>query len=164
MAELDRHTDPSGLLESLKAATDGRPFLGDAHAVEKMLRQFISRVLERYDEVGHGILTPNDAAKADSEECLALARVFCGMNADYASVQGWTGKPLADRLRQRMARDLVPDEDDVQVVAQALAVLVHSIYDLLRSAGDGDDSAMMQQAEASIRSLAMALVGVVGND
>lgn len=160
--ELNIHQDPSGLLESLKEATDGRPYLGDTHAVEKLLRQFAANVLERYDEVGHGVLTPNDAANADREACLALARIFCGLDASYASVRGWTGKPLADHLRQRMARDLVEDDDDLQVVAQALSVLVHAIYDVLRS--DGDDGAMMQQAEASIRSMVLALVGVVGND
>jgi len=165
MAELDRHTDPSGLLESLKSASDGRPYLGDLATVEKLLRQFSAEVLERYDEVGHGVLTPQDAAGADRDACVALARMFCGQNAAYAPVKDWTGKPLADHLRERMSRDIAPDDDDVQVVAQALAVLVHKLYDVLRSASDGGaDDALMQQAEASVRSLSMALVGVVGND
>ena len=163
--ELNAHTDPSGLLESVKAASDGRPFLGDLRAVEQVLRQFAAGVFERYDEVGHGILTPQDAANADRQECMRLARIFCGQDPAYAPVREWTGQPLADHLRSRMERDLQPDEDDVQIVAQAIAVLVHRLYDVLRHGNDGaPQSALMEEAEAAVRSMSMALVGVVGND
>lgn len=163
--ELNMHTDPSGLVASLKAATDGRPYLGEPAVVERLLRQFAAEVFTRYDEVGHGILTPADAANADRAECLKLAGIFCGQDAGYAPVREWTGKPLADHLRQRMDRDLQPDDDDVQLVAQALAVLVHRLYDVLRHGSDGaPESALMEETEAAVRSMAMALVGVVGND
>ena len=162
---LDRHTDPSGLLASARAATDGREFLGDIQVVERLLRRFASDVFTRYDEVGHGVLAPNDAADADRAQCLKLAGIFCGQDDAYAPVQEWTGKPLADHLRQRMARDLVPTDDDVSVVSQALAVLVHRFYDALRAVNDGQpESAVMQDVEFGVRSMAMALVGVVGND
>ncbi len=163
--EMNMHTDPSGLLESLRAATDGRPFLGDIAVVERLLRVFASEVFTRYDEVGHGVLTPLDAANADRVECLRLARVFCGKDAAYAPVRGWTGQQLADHLRNRMERDLVSDDEDEQIVAQALAVLVHRLYDVLRAANDGaPEDAVKAETEASVRSLALALVGVVGND
>ena len=163
--KLDRHTDPSGLLESLKAATDGRPFLGDIQAVERIVRQFASEVITRFDEVGHGVLTPSDAAAADQAQCLKLAGVFTGADPAYAPVRNWTGKPLADHLRNRMERELVPEDDDVQLVAQALAVFVHSIYDLLREASaDAPEAETQQTLVAAVRSISMALVGVVGND
>lgn len=163
--ELNMHTDPSGLLESARAANDGRPFLGDVQVIQKMLREFASNVFTRYDEVGHGVLTPDDAANADRAECLRLAAVFCGQDGAYAPVREWTGKPLADHLRERMARDLQPEDDDVKLVAQALAVLVHRLYDVLRAASAGaPDDALMQTTEAAVHSMAMALVGVVGND
>ena len=79
-------------------------------------------------------------------------------------MRNWTGAPLAEHLRGRMERDLAPDEDDVATVAQALAVLVHTIYGLLREADGADEASMQQTLEAAVRSLAMALVGVVGND
>lgn len=166
MAEkLNMHTDPSGLLASLQAATDGRPYLGDPAVIERMLRHFASEVLTRYDEVGHGVLTPNDAASADHSACLTLAGILCGKDEAYAPVREWTGKPLADHLRQRMDRDLQPDDDDVQLVAQALAVLVHRLYDVLRHGSEGaPESALMEETEAAVRSMALALVGVVGND
>lgn len=162
--KIDRHTDPSGLLASVRAASDGRPYLGSPADVERLLRQFAAGVLERYDEVGHGVLTPEDAANADRAECMRLAGVFCGNDPAYAPVRNWTGAPLAEHLRGRMERDLVPDEDDAATVAQSLAVLVHTIYGLLREADGTDEASMQQTLEAAVRSLAMALVGVVGND
>lgn len=161
---LNRHTDPSGLLASVRAASDGRPYLGSPADVERLLRQFAAGVLERYDEVGHGVLTPNDAANADRADCLRLAGVFCGNDPAYAPVRNWTGAPLAEHLRGRMERELVPDEDDVTTVAQAMAVLVHTIYGLLREADGADEGSMQQTLEAAVRSLSLALVGVVGND
>lgn len=162
--QLNMHTDPSGLLESLKAATDGRPYLGDPQAVERLLRQFASQVLERYDEVGHGVLTPADAANSDREACQRMAGIFLGEDDSYAPVREWTGAPLAQHLRERMQRDVVGDEDDRSVVAQAFAVLVHRLYDALRQSGSAQQDAVFADAEASVRSLTMALVGVVGND
>lgn len=163
--DLNLHTDPSGLLASAREANDGRPFLGDITVVEGLLRQFASEVFTRYDEVGHGVLTPEDAANADRADCLRLAGVFCGQDAAYAPVRGWTGTPLADSLRNRMERDLVSDEDDEQIVAQAVAVLVHRLYDVLRAVNDGaSEAAAMAETEAAVRSMALALVGVVGND
>lgn len=163
--KLNLHTDPSGLLESLKAATDGRPYLGDPLVVDGLLRQMVVEVLERYDEVGHGILTPEDAANADRDACRKLAGLLCGQDPAYAPVREWTGPQLAEHLRDRMRRDIVEDEDDVSVVAQALAVLVHRIYDLLRRSNDpAAEVAIMDEATSAIRSMSMALVGVVGND
>lgn len=163
--KLTMHTDPSGLVESLKAAHDGRPYLGDLSVVEGLLRRFASGVFERYDEVGHGVLTPSDAANADRAECLRLAAIFCGNDAAYAPVREWTGQQLADHLRHRMERDLEPEEDNHRLVAQAMAVLVHRLYDALRDANDGEpEGAVMQDVEASVHSMAMALVGVVGNE
>ena len=163
--KLNMHTDPSGILASLRDATDGRPFLGDIAVVEGLLRHFAAEVFTRYDEVGHGVLTPEDAANADRAECLRLAGVLCGQDPTYAPVRGWTGKELADHLRNRMERDLVPDEDDQQLVAQALATLVHRLYDVLRhGAGGAQEAAILEETEAAVRSMALALVGVVGND
>lgn len=162
---LNMHTDPSGILASLRDATDGRPFLGDISVVEGMLRRFASEVFTRYDEVGHGVLTPEDAANADRAECLRLAGVLLGQDAAYAPMRGWTGKELADHLRNRMERDLVPTEDDAQLVAQALATLVHRLYDVLRQGNEGaPESALMEETAAAVRSMALALAGVVGND
>jgi hypothetical protein len=162
--KIDRHTDPSGLLASVRAASDGRPYLGSPADVERVLRQFAAGVLERFDEVGHGVLTPNDAANADRAECVRLAGVFCGNDPAYAPVRNWTGALLAEHLRGRMERDLVPDEDDAATVAQAIAALAHTIYGLLREADEADEASMQQTLEAAVRSLALALVGVVGND
>ena len=163
--EMNMHTDPSGLLESLRAATDGRPYLGDLPVVEKLLRDFAGEVFTRFDEVGHGVLTPHEASSADRDECLRLARAFCGLDPAYAPVREWSGKPLANHLRQHMAHSLAESDDDVDVVAQALAVMVHRLYDVLRAGNDGASfSALSQQTEAAVKSMAMALVGVVGND
>ena len=167
MAEekLDRHTDPSGLLESLRAGSGGRPYLGNLADVDRILREFASDVITRFDEVGHGVLTPADASAADMARCLELGRAFAGQGDAYITVPGWNGKALADHLRLQMVASLQPEEDDAKLIAQALAVFAHQIYDLLREASaDAKDEDLQQSLEASVRSMAFALLGVVGND
>ncbi len=168
MAEekLDRHTDPSGLLESLRAASGGRPYLGSVQDVDYLLRELASDVITRFDEVGHGVLAPADASAADMAQCLRLGAVFAGQDEKYVPVPGWNGKPLADHLRLQMVASLQPEDDDAKLIAQAVAVLAHQIYDLLREASTGTAADEDTQATlvGSIQSLARTLVGVVGND
>lgn len=159
---LSSHTDASGIVESLRAAGDGRPFLGDMAVVDGLVRGLAGDVLTRYDEVGLSVLTPEDAANADREQCMKLAAVFTGADPAYAPVRQWTGTPLADHLRQRMEHQLQPDDNDQALVAQAFAVFVHSLYDLLREAGPVDE--LQETLQAGVRSFTMALMGVTGND
>ena len=167
MAEekLDRHTDPSGLLASARAADGGRLYLGSPADVERLLREFASDVITRFDEVGQGVITPHDASSSDMAECLRLGGVFAGRDPAYAALEGWNGKPLADHLREQMVTALQPEDDDAKLIAQALAVFVHQVYELLREASAGArDEDLQQTLEASVRSMAFALLGVVGND
>ena len=167
MAEekLDRHTDPSGLLASARAADGGRPYLGSIVDVERLLREFASDVITRFDEVGQGVLTPADASGADTAACLHLGGVFAGRAPGFTPLDGWNGKALADHLREQMVTALQPEDDDAKLIAQALAVFAHQIYDLLREASAGaKDEDLQQSLEASVRSMAFALLGVVGND
>ena len=163
--KLDRHTDPSGLVESARAATDGRPFLGSFPDVERILRGFAGEVITRYDEVGSGTLTPSDAANADRAECQRLAAAFCGQDESYAPSRGWSGTVLADHLRTRMELVLQPEEDDAQLVAQAFAVFVHNLYDLMREVSAGAPEAEVQATLTGyVRTFSLALLGVDGND
>ena len=163
--ELNAKNDPTGLLASLKAANDGRPYLGDGVAVEKLLREFVAGLLERYDEVGHGVLTPEDAANSDRAECLRLGQIFTGQDQAYAPVQGWTNEGLAGHLRYRMQQHLTEEPDDAKLVAQAFGVLAHQVYDALRELNAGASEEAAQQAVVhGITSLKMALLGAVGND
>lgn len=163
--ELDRHTDPSGLVESVRAATDGRPFLGSFPDVERILRGFAGEVITRFDEVGQGTLTPSDASAADRAECLKLASAFCGLDPAYAPSRGWTGSVLADHLRTRMELVLQPEDDDKQLVAQAFAVFVHNLYDLMREVSAGAPDAEVQATLVGhVRAFSLALLGINGND
>lgn len=149
---------------SARAANSGQPYLGSVQDVEKIVRQLAASVIERFDEVGHGVLTPSDAATADQQECMKLGAAFTGAGNEYALLNGWNGKPLADYLRQQMARDLDPDQSDEVVVAQAFAAFVHGLYDLLRQAGRVDDEALQQSLSGQVRAFSMALLGVMGNE
>lgn len=163
--KLDRHTDPSGLVESARAASDGRPFLGDVAAVDKILRAYAGEVFSRYDEVTQGVLTPSDAADADRAACLKLGAIFCGEDPAYAPVRGWSGPQLAEHLRSRMERELQLGEGDTETVAQAFGVFTHHLYDLLREVSAGSPEGEVQEVLLGhLHSFRMALMGVVGND
>lgn len=163
--KLDRHTDPSGLLESLRAGSGGRPYLGNLADVDRILREFASDVITRFDEVGHGVLTPADASAADTARCLELGRAFAGQGDAHITVPGWNGKALADHLRLQMVASLQPEDDDAKLIAQAFAVFVHQVYDLLREAsGNAPEEEVQASLVGSVQSMARTLLGVVGND
>lgn len=161
MAEkVDRHTDGSALAASARAASDGRRFLGSPQDVERIVREFTVGVLERFDEVGHGVLTPSDAASADQAACLKMGAMFTGGDKSVTPLEGWTGKELADYLRNQMDSTLQPEEDDAKLVAQVFAVYLHRLYDHLRTIESAPESELMQTVERDARGLAMSLVGV----
>lgn len=164
MAEnLNRHNDGRALAASARAANDGRPFLGGPQDVERIVRQFAVCLLERYDEVGHGVLTPSDAAKADRDACMKMGVIFTGGDSAYAPSDGWTGAQLAEYLRNHMARDIVPEADDANTVAQAFAVLAHTLYDILRKLPDSPHQEVMRTVEKHVQALSWSLVGVQAN-
>lgn len=163
--ELNHHNDPTGLLQSARQANSGLPYLGDTHAVDKILRELTAGVLDRFDRVGHGLLTPNDAAAADQAECVRLGTAFTGGDAGFAIVPGWSTGGLANRVRDKMAETVKAGETDDQVLAQAFAVFVHHIYDQLNVAGNGGSEAELQDGlNENIRSFTWLLVGLDSNE
>ena len=154
-------SDGSGFVAAVRSAS-GDQYLGDWSVVDRLLRELASGVLTRYHEVATGVLTPNDASREDQAECMRLAGIFTGKDASYTAVKDWTGAGLADHLRQQMGTQIDTSEEDVGVVAQALAVFVHGIYDVLREGLA--ESQMMSVLLNNIAGLRMSLVGAVGND
>lgn len=158
--QLDRHTDPSGLVESVRHASSGLPYLGDLATVERLVREFAGEIITRYDEVGHGVLTPHDAADADRSHCLKLGKAFAGQDPGYAAVKDWNP---AQNLRAAAADKLQPDDDDAALIGQYFGVFVHGVYDALRElAGGADETAVQQHLDSLVRSTSRALVGVNG--
>lgn len=159
--KIDRHTDPSGLIASLRHANSGVLYLGDIAAVEKIVREFFGEIITRYDEVGQGVLTPADAAAGDREHALRLGKAFAGQDPAFAAVRDWNGKALADHLRAQLSHQLQPDDDDAQLIAQFFAVLVHKAYDALRELARGaDETAVQQSLSATAHQAALDLMGV----
>lgn len=158
---LDRHTDPSGLVESMRHANSGLPYLGDHAAVEQIVREFASEIITRYDEVGHGVLTPSDAAGADRMHCEKLGRAFAGQDPAYAPQKEWNGPGLANHLRATMAAKLQPEDDDGKLIGQFFGVFVHGVYDALRElAGGADEEAVQQTLDGNVRQTVQTLMGV----
>lgn len=161
MAEqLNHHNDPTGLLASAKQAANAG-YLGDRELVDRLVRDFAGGVMNRFDQVGDGRLTPNDAAEADKAECQRLARVFLGQDPQYAPQPGWNGSGLAMYVRVRM-KEAVQPEDDESVLAQVFAMLAHVIYDQIRNTTDA--AKMAEQINEAIRSLSWLLLGLEQHD
>jgi hypothetical protein len=164
--ELNRHNDPTGLLQSARAATGSKPYLGSIDGIDSLIRTFAGGVIDRFDKVGHGILTPNDAADADRAECIRLAGIMVGLDDSFAPMPGWTDGGLAAYVRARMSEAVTPDEPDAEVVAQAFASFVHSIYDTLGNISDMDAPSDDDLAKINdhVRSLTWLLVGIESNE
>lgn len=154
-------TDGSGLIAAARAVS-GERYLGDWQVIHSLLSEFAAGVLTRYHEVGNGVLTPADASTADQAECMRVAGILVGNDSSYQPVKNWTGAPLADHLRQHMSTQIDGEDSDLNVIAQAIAVFVHSIYDALRE--DLSTSELMAVVSNNIESLRMTLIGGVGND
>jgi hypothetical protein len=85
------------------------------------------------------------------------------MDPAYTSLPGWNGTGLANHLRNTMSAEIPESDSDTEVIAQAFAVLVHSVYDTLRGLKT-DNPAFLQTLEDVSRSFALQLVGMQVND
>lgn len=158
--KLNRHNDPTGLIASLKSVSGPKPYLGDISVIERIIRTFSVGVLERYDEVGHGVLTPADAANADGDECLRMGKVFAGQDNAYTPVADWSGSGLANFLRDEMEREIPEEQDDARQIASAFGVLVHGIYDVLRQVSQLTEEDIQTRLTAQIKPFARLMLGV----
>ena len=104
--ELNHHNDPAGLVRSAKQANSDLPYLGETDVVDRILRELTSGVLDRFDRVGHGLLTPSEAADTDRAECERLGLAFAGGDAGFAIVPSWNTGGLAQRVRGKMAESV----------------------------------------------------------
>ncbi len=163
--ELNHHNDPTWLLHSVRSATGDKPYLGDLSVIDGIVRQFVAGILERFEKVGHGIMTPLDAANMDKAECTRLGELFCGADATYEPVRGWTDGGLAGYVRGRMNETVSPDEPNASVLAQAFAQLAHTVYGVIGSSAAEDGLERHQSAlEDAIRSLTWLLIGAESNE
>ncbi len=165
MSDLNHHNDPTGLAASAAQAAGARPYLGDLHDIDQLLRQMAERVTSRFAQVGRGELTPDAAADADRADCQRMAQIFDGQDPDYASIENWNGDGLAQYILSRMSEAVQPDEDTEEVIAQAFALFVHRIYGAITAAGERPDEAALAEALAdNVRSFSWALVGLESNE
>jgi hypothetical protein len=164
--ELNHHNDPTWLLHSARAASGNRPFLGDLEVIDAIVRQFVAGITERFERVSIGLQTPQDAAETDKAECVRLGGVFTGADQTYAPLPGWTDAGLAAYIRERMHETAATGETDSEVVAQAFASLVHSVYGMIGEVADLDEPTQEQMDKLNdhIRSLVWLLAGIESNE
>lgn len=158
-----RQADATGIAASLREAHTGKPYLGDVAVLDGLIRQMTGRIFERYQLVGVGEITRDAAVQADKEECHQLARILIGQNEGYGAMSGWTDGGLADYIRSRM-KEAVHDEDDVSVVAQAVAVFVHGIYRHIGRIEADNEKEVQAALNEDIRSFVWLLVGLESNE
>ena len=163
--ELNHHNDPTGLVQSARQANSDLPYLGDTDAVDRILRELTAAVLDRFDRVGLGLLTPDAAADADRAECERLGLAFAGQDQSFAVVPMWNTHVLPERVRVKMAETIQSGEPAASVMSQAFAVFIHHIYDQLNVTGSGGTEAELQDGlNENIRSFTWLLVGLDSNE
>lgn len=155
----------SGWHLALERATAEGHYLGDPKVVDGIVRHFFSGVVSRYGHVADGDLSPQDASAQDRAECERLGRIFAGADPDYVAVGDWNGSGLADSFRADMDDRLSGDAelDDLAAITEAFAVMVHAVYDVLRSmpVGNGEvDPGTRTKLEAIVGYAVKMLCGV----
>lgn len=153
MSELNHHNDPGGLMRSLHERSSGKVHLGNMGAIDDLVRKFVFDIIDRFDKVGAGVLTPNSAAEADKAECVRLGKVFAGQDDNYTPLADWNGKRLADHIRWVMGGTIQADDPDEGVIAQLFAVLVHSVYSEIKILKDSTGDALNQLISSTVLTL-----------
>lgn len=155
----------SGWHIALERATAEGHYLGDPKVVDGLVRHFFSGVVTRYGHVADGDLDGVTAAAQDRAECERLGRIFAGHDQDYVAVGDWNGAGLADALRADMDDRMSGEAelDDLAAITEAFAVMVHAVYDVLRSmpVGRGEvDAGTQKKLEAIVGYAVKTLSGV----
>lgn len=159
----DRQADSAGLAESARRAMGKRPYLGDQAVVDGLVRALAGEVMGRVVQAFNGELTKDEAVRRDQEACHQLARTLIGENPDYTPIPGWSDHGLAESIR-RQQTESIHDEDDVSVVAQATAMFVHYVYQVVGEADAGGEQAMQDEINELIRSFTWLLLGIQSNE
>jgi hypothetical protein len=162
MTELNHHNDGSGLIRSLDAAKadSTKVSLGNMHAIDDLVRKFVFDILDRFDKVSAGVMTPDAASAEDKARCVALGKIFAGQDPAYQPLPDWNDSRLASFVRSTMSGVIHPDEPDEGVLAQVFALLLHNVYREIR--GMSDDSGV--RLNKAIHSTVMLLVGIESNE
>lgn len=159
IVELNHHNDPEGLLIALDS-TSHPNYLGDITVIDNILRGMVACVVIRIGEVGDKKITPMEASAADRQGCIDAANCIAGNNQKFSLVEGWTGEPLAQFVRDRTG--LGHNEAPEVVIAHALAEMVLSIYQKV-SAGLAEE-AIAEQINHEINSMCLLMLGVASNE
>lgn len=125
-------------LQRSKAGED-KPYLGDPEVVDGLVRSFVKDICDRFAEVADGGMFAQDAAAKDTEACTAMGRILAGEDPGFTPVGSWNGAPCADYCVKTMPDYIKAEATPAETIAQAFAVLVHSVYDVFRDVDEGGD-------------------------
>jgi len=155
----DRQADATGLVESARRATGQRPYLGDQHVIDGLVRALAGEVIDRIVQASEGEITQDEAVRRDQEACHQLARTLIGENPDYTPIPGWSEYGLANSIRRKQTKP-THDEDNVLVIAQAAAMFIHYVYQAVREADAGGEQALQDELSELARSFTWLLLGI----
>ena len=157
MTELNHHNDPTGLIQSAKTANTTL-YLGSISVVDSLLRDFVSSIMSRFERVGNGELTPQDASERDKALCKQYASIFLGQQQGYQAIPDWNASALPMYVRIKMKNAIQTQEDNNSVLAQCFALLVHTIYNQIRKQASAEK--MSEAINEHIKSLTWLLIGL----
>lgn len=148
------HTDPGTLIQSMREANTGQPYLADVSTVDAILRQFSSDVVARYAEVSKGSLAQQDAVSEDRAGCFKIADIMLGKDPKYSTLFGWNVENvrgnIAFFIRNELKQQVATNEDDRSVVAQAVALMLRRIYGIIAGSKSKDSTVLMDELGKNI--------------
>jgi hypothetical protein len=151
---------------STHAARRGKPYLGDTNVVAALVRAFLAGVVDLVAEVGSGTLDKGAAVAADTQQCLAMARIFLGQNPEYEPVGQWNaGGGMVDWMYRQLAHVYQePEANREALVADVFAWAVRFAYEAVRAHEDDvDETDLLDDLADLATDLSRFLLGMPGH-
>jgi hypothetical protein len=153
----------SGWHIALEKASGAKPYLGDTAVVDRLIREFIKGVLDRFDAVQEGKMLPAEASDMDKQSCERYGTIFVGGDGQYESIGAWNKDGLPCMVAAKFIQDIpaMADMNQSGVVIQFFAILTHLVYQAeKRYMKSSNDDAMKNDIATIVHSAVLALVGV----
>lgn len=149
------------LVEPLKT---GKPYLGNMDVVQGLVRGYLVLNFELIEKVKDGLYMGDQTYQIAMDETSRIAKIFCGLDADYTPIGAWNGQPLADAILKVVDPSVFKGADlhnSIQVIENFLGFLLGQVNHIFFGSDDlTTDEQMLACDEVIMRATRLLVTGI----